>query len=316
MNSNRRIVELVVPLLNGQSISQIEMTKKYNISVRTFQRDIADIRHVLTEHGVGDVRENVGVYKLVRDDDINSLEKALITTTILLGSRAFESKELTDTLDYVASKLSPEFKKILYQQTAIPRGSYTPLSKPKPLLHRLKEVEDCILNNQKITFTYLSSQPDEKRPRIHHAQPVAVFFEMHYFYIAMMSEERNGYWMYRLDRIVEILSKENGQKLDYATKFSLQDHQHQTYLLDSGSLKKIQFIYRGYIQTVLDHFPNAHIAKDNKDGSYLIEAYLKVDGAMLWLVGQGDRLEVVSPPSVVREVKTALLNALSQYERK
>jgi len=35
----------------------------------------------------------------------------------------------------------------------------------------------------------------------------------------MMSEEHGGYWLYRLDRIVDILETKKGEKLDYIKRF-------------------------------------------------------------------------------------------------
>lgn len=313
MNSNRRILDLLVPLIDGQVLEQDDMIKKYHVSLRTIQRNLADIRSALDEFNVGELVEDAGTYRLVRHGDSAGFEKALAVSNMLLGTRALEPDELAATLKFIGEKLSPEMQATLHHALAIPRGSYTPLSRPKSLLHRLHEIQTCITHNQQMTFTYLSSQPTEKRPLTHHAQPVAVFFETHYFYVAMLSQERGGYWLYRLDRIVTIINKTNGQKLDYAERFSLQDHRHQTYLLDSGSVKKIRFIYRGYVQTALDNFPNAHIVKENPDGSHVIDAYVKLDGALLWLVGQGPRLQVLSPQSVVRLVQETLQETLAQY---
>jgi len=130
----------------------------------------------------------------------------------------------------------------------------------------------------------------------------------------MLSEEHGGYWLYRLDRIEGILEKRPGEKLDYASRFSLQERRHYTYLLDSGSLTQIRFIYRNNIHTVLDHFPDSRIIKQNPDGSYLVEAYVKIDGAMLWLLSQGTGLKVLSPVSLVNRMRETLTAAREQYE--
>ncbi|RRK10540.1 WYL domain-containing protein [Lactiplantibacillus garii] len=239
---------------------------------------------------------------------------ALITSHILLGSRALTLPELNATLDFLGSGLAPEARAALHQQLTMARGSYVPLSRPQPLLDRLHVVAACIAKNQKIRFSYRSSQANEPNPQIHHAQPVAIFFENHYFYAAMLSEERHGYWLYRIDRIVTILERLKGQKLDYDRRFSLQDHRQQAYLLDSGSLTRIRFIYRYYVQTVLDYFPNAKVLKRNPDGSHVIEAYVKVDGAMLWLLSQGAAVQVLAPVSLVERMKAALSAARDQYD--
>ncbi|GEO69082.1 helix-turn-helix transcriptional regulator [Levilactobacillus acidifarinae] len=313
MESNARVAEMMVRLMSGETLKQADLKKQYQISLRTCQRDIAYIRQALTEYRVGEIEERPGTYRLARQSETADLEMVLTASNILLGSRALNSPELAATLDFLSASLSPAMRAVVRKELTIPRGSYTPLSRPKPLLHRLREVADCINNNQKLTFTYLSSRATEPKPLRHHAQPVALFFENYYFYVAMLSQERGGYWLYRLDRIGEILEKEIGEKLDYAKRFSLQDHRQQTYLLDSGSLTQIRFVYRNYLQTVLDHFPGSRVLETYLDGSYLIEAYVKVDGAMFWLLSQGAHLQVVSPPSLVNRMRDELTAARDQY---
>ncbi|MDT6980170.1 WYL domain-containing protein [Levilactobacillus zymae] len=313
MESNARVAELMVRLMSGETLQQADLKKQYNVSLRTCQRDIAYIRRALTEYNVGEIEERPGSYRLARRSEDADLEMVLTTSNILLGSRALNSPELAATLDFLSASLSPAMRALVRKELTLPRGSYLPLSRPKPILHRLREIADCIVENQRIVFAYRSSRVTEPHPLTHHAQPVALFFENYYFYVAMLSQERGGYWLYRLDRIEKIYAKEAGEKLDYAERFSLQDHRQQTYLLDSGSLTQIRFIYRYYLQTVLDHFPGSRVLETRPDGSHLIEAYVKVDGAMFWLLSQGVHLQVVSPPSLVNRMRAELTAARDQY---
>ncbi|MFC6275263.1 helix-turn-helix transcriptional regulator [Levilactobacillus tangyuanensis] len=315
MQSNQRIAELLVRLMVGETLKQDELVERYGVSLRTSQRDLAYIRRAMSEYAAGELVERQGTYRLSRQSEEADFEMALTASNILLGSRALNQPELNATLEFLSASLSAEMRSAVRHQLTIPRGSYVPLSRAKPLLHRLKEVAACIAQAQKMVFTYHSSRPDETTAQVHHAQPVALFFETFYFYVAMFSEEHQGYWLYRLDRIEAILEKLPGEKLDYDERFSLQEHRHYTYLLDSGSMTQVRFIYRNYIQTVLDHFPNSRVLKRNVDGSYVVEAYMKVDGAMLWLMSQGAGLQVLSPPSLVKSMRESLAAAYQQYEK-
>lgn len=314
MQSNQRIAELLTRLMTGEVLQQDLLEQHYAISHRTCQRDLAYIRRALTDYAAGSLVEKKGAYYLSRQSEADDLDMVLTTSNILLGSRALDQPELTATLKYLSNGLSPAMQAIVHQQLTVPRGSYTPLSNAHPLLHQLREVATCISHSQKMVFVYRSSEPGAAQPQVHHAQPVALFFETYYFYVAMLSEEHGGYWLYRLDRIEGILEKRPGEKLDYASRFSLQEHRHYTYLLDSGSLTQIRFIYRNNIHTVLDHFPDSRIIKQNPDGSYLVEAYVKIDGAMLWLLSQGTGLKVLSPVSLVNRMRETLTAAREQYE--
>lgn len=313
MKSKYRVAELIVRLMNGETLLQMDVLKQYDISKRTSQRDLADIRSAMSEYDAGEVVETDGTYCLSRQSEQLDFEMVLTVSNILLGSRSLEQDELTRTLDFLISQLSPAMQDLIHKQLKISRGGYVPLSKPTPLLNRLREVALCIAQNRKMVFVYRGSAKKYNKPQKHHAQPVAFFFEVHYFYVAMMSEEHGGYWLYRLDRIVDILETKKGEKLDYIKRFSLQDHRSQTYLLDSGDLTRIQFSYRYYEQTALDFFPRSRVVKYNEDGSVVIEAFAKVDGAVLWLLSQGEAVKVLAPQSLVERMKETLTNTRNQY---
>lgn len=314
VQSNQRIAELMVRLMSGETLRQSDLEAKYGVSRRTCQRDFAYIRSALSEYVAGNLLEEQGTYRLARQSEETDFEMALTTSNILIGSRALDQDELNGTLDFLVDSLSPQMQEAVRQQLTLSRGSYVPLSRAKPLLKRLKDMTESIAQMQRLVFTYRGSSGDDQQPQVHHAQPVAIFFETYYFYVAMLSEEHGGYWLYRLDRIVEILAQLPGEKLDYAKRFSLQEHRNYTYLLDTGELTQIRFLYRNYPQTALDHFPGSRIIKQNADGSCVIEAYVKTDGAMLWLLSQGAGLRVLSPVSLVRRVRNALAAARDQYD--
>jgi len=315
MQSNQRIAELMVQLMSGETLNQSDLEAKYHISRRTCQRDFSYVRRALSEYAAGDLVEHDGAYRLARQSEETDVEMVLTMSNILLGSRALDQDELTATLAYISSSLSPVMQAVVRQQLILSRGSYVPLSRAKPLLHRLREVAASIMHTEKLVFTYRSSSyNNNSKPQVHHAQPVALFFETYYFYVAMLSEEHHGYWLYRLDRMGDILDTLPGDHLDYAERFSLQEHRNYTYLLDSGALTQIRFEYHNYVQTALDHFPGSRVVKQNADGSVIIEAYVKADGALLWLMSQGTGLKVLSPVSLIDRIKSELHHALNQYE--
>jgi len=304
----------MVQLMSGETLKQSDLEAKYHISRRTCQRDFSYVRSALSEYAAGDLVEHDGSYRLARQSEETDVEMVLTMSNILLGSRALDQDELTATLDYISSSLSPVMQAVVRQQLILSRGSYVPLSRAKRLLHRLREVAASIVRTEKLVFTYRSSSHNNSQLQVHHAQPVALFFETYYFYVAMLSEEHHGYWLYRLDRMGDILDTLPGDHLDYAERFSLQEHRNYTYLIDSGALTQIRFEYHNYLQTALDHFPGSRVVKQNADGSVVIEAFVKVDGALLWLMSQGAGLKVLSPVSLVDRIKSELHHTLNQYE--
>lgn len=316
MKSNGRVVELLVRLINGDVLNKQEITDDYGISLRTWQRDLAYIREAVSESQIGEVESIDGTYRLARNSEEQDFKNVLAVSNIVLGSRALEKDEMKQVVEFLSDRLSPQMQEEMKKHLVIPTGSYTPLTRPKPLLKMLHDVSNAIINNRKLTFEYRSSQKGETKAQIHHAQPIALFFERYYFYVAMLSEEHDGYWMYRLDRMIEIKDHQSGDTIPYAERFSLQDHRNKTYLIDSGKSTTIRFIYYNHLYTALDNFPNSRVVRElpNNEG-YEIEAEVKLEGAKLWLLGQGSGVEVLSPASLVKDMKLEMAKALAQYEK-
>lgn len=95
MKSKNRIAELLVRLMNGETLNQADVQKRYAIGLRTCQRDFADIRSALTEYSAGEIVENQGTYRLSRRSEEADFEMVLAASNILLGTRALEPDEIS-----------------------------------------------------------------------------------------------------------------------------------------------------------------------------------------------------------------------------
>lgn len=318
MNSNYRVAEMLIRLMNGETISYDQLKSKYQVSLRTFQRDLHDIKAVLLEHSASFnqlVEAGSGQqYRLDRVSDLASLEMVLTISNVLLGSRALVPAELTKVLGYLQAKLTPEMQQRASDYLKIAKPSYTPITDAAPIMSRLRLLADCIITHQRLTFTYKPASIPASLHR-YQAQPIAMFFERFYFYVAMVSADYSGYRLYRVDRIGEIQTITPGAKISAAQHFSLLDHRHQTYLLDSGNSLTFRVECRDcYPNTVLDNFPMSHIVKKSAAGYTVVEVHAKLDGALIWLLGQGARVKVLSPPSLIAQLKAAHQAAVDLYE--
>ena len=82
----------------------------------------------------------------------------------------------------------------------------------------------------------------------------------------------------------------------------------------SGDLIRLQFKFRGVsITPALDRFPNAHIVKTLEDG-WLVGAEVYGKGCLMWLLSQGNKVEVMSPVSLREEIKAMIRDMAGNYE--
>lgn len=80
-----------------------------------------------------------------------------------------------------------------------------------------------------------------------------------------------------------------------------------------GELMKIRVKYFGKNpEPVLDRLPTAEIVEQFDDAT-LIEAEVYGKGIIMWLLSQGNRIEVVYPESLRQEIKKQLMEMLERY---
>ena len=81
----------------------------------------------------------------------------------------------------------------------------------------------------------------------------------------------------------------------------------------AGKLMNIQLKYYGNNpEPILDRLPTAKIVKQDETGT-VIEAEVYGKGIVMWLLSQGNNIEVIKPDSLRQEVKQMLLEMLERY---
>jgi predicted DNA-binding transcriptional regulator YafY len=181
-----------------------------------------------------------------------------------------------------------------------------------------EEIRDCNL----IEITYRKQvSSKEKVKRV--IQPVGLLFSEYYFYLNAFIVEKDDSGKYvrqfdypavfRVDRIVKI--KELGErfKISYSSRFEEGAFRKRVQFMFPGMLTKLQFRYTGRnVEAILDRLPTASVISEGETGT-VIEAEVYGKGIIMWLLSQGDSIEVLRPQSMRDETKKILLKMLEKY---
>ena len=134
---------------------------------------------------------------------------------------------------------------------------------------------------------------------------LAVIFSEYYFYLIaniVKKSKKTTYEkiyqypaVYRIDRIMEYRELGETFRVDYANRFEEGEFRKRVQFMYQGKLMKIQFKYKGSnSEAILDRLPTARILSE-KEGVKLIEAEVYGKGILMWLLSQGDMVEVIRP---------------------
>lgn len=330
-HKNSRTLDMYVRLCEGKSINKREESKRFGVDERSIQRDIDDIRAFLADRAEssGDTREVVydrtkeGFVMTGSEGSLMSNDEILAVSKILLESRAFTKKEIGTILDKMIAGCVPQKNmKLVFDLISNEKYHYVELNHKSVVKDKLWELGEEVKQSNLLEITYkkqIASKETVKRI----IEPVGLIFSEYYFYLNAFIVEKDDSGSYvqqydypaifRLDRIKNY--KELGQKfrIAYTDRFEEGEFRKRVQFMFPGSLMKLQFKYTGKsVEAILDRLPTAKIVSE-KDGTSIIEAEVYGKGILMWLLSQGNSVEIIRPQSMRDEMKKTLQDMLSKY---
>lgn len=258
----------------------------FNISKRTFQRDIKDIRAIYKIDIVYD--SSARAYRIDSDDQPEATER------ILEAFDTFNALNITDRLsDHIHfEKRRPQGTENLYG-----------------LLHAIK-------NKLQIRFTYLKYWEDNLTQRV--AEPYALKEFKNRWYILANDLKDNKVKSFALDRLSDLeVTKKHFQS---PKNFNINEYYKYCFgIISPNELQPqevlLSFVpHQGkYIKSLPLH-ESQEILKDNKDELLIRLSIIVTQDFMMELLSYGGAMKVIKPNSLADEIKTAHYNAFKQYQ--
>lgn len=310
MDKIERVLGLYSKLINGAILNKAEEAQNYHVNERSIQRDIDDIRNYLDQKAMEDGIINSVIYDRIakgyRLEQIYKLKftnpEILAICKILLDSRAFTKKEMTDMLDKLVETCVPKANQKLVQDLI--RNEEFHYIEPQHktvFIDKMWSIGQAIQNSNYINISYKRTK--DKAIVNRKVIPLAIMFSEYYFYMAAFIEDEavrkdfdvinDSYpTIYRIDRIQSLDVSSEKFHIPYANRFEEGEFRKRIQFMYGGKLKKVRFRYSGYsVEAILDRLPTAKIEKE-ENGVYTISAEVFGDGIDMWLRSQGELIEM------------------------
>lgn len=331
-SKNGRILNLYERLCSGKIINKSEEARRFGIDERTVQRDIDDIRAFLDERAVttGDQRQIIydrqkkGFLLSGYRSPLMTNSEILAVSKILLESRAFTKQEMSAVLDKLVSGCVPKKNiKLVSDLLANEKFHYVELTNPPSIQEKLWDIGNDIQQHYLMDIEY-KRQGTDSQTVSRTIEPVSILFSDYYFYLNayIVEQDVSGRYIhkydypaiFRIDRILSYSVRSEKFHLPYANRFQEGEFRKRIQFMYPGQLQQIRFRYNGTsVEAILDRLPTAEIRTQN-DTDCIIEAEVYGKGILMWLLSQGDRVEVLAPQALRTEMKDMLLNMLEQYQ--
>ncbi len=334
-SKNSRTLSIYTRLCAGKLINKAEEANRFGVDERSIQRDIDDIRAFLedqkTERST-ESREIVydrvhkGFVMTGADGSAMTNSEILAVSKILLESRAFRKKEMDSLLSKLVEGCVPlRNMKLVSDLIANEKYHYVELTNPSYDRDSLWSLGVAVRNHNVLEISYHKAEAETADGCVKRMiEPVGIVFSEYYFYLNAFLVEKDATGQYvhkysypavfRVDRISSIRETGEKFKVPYNGRFEEGEFRKRVQFMYSGELMRVKFrFYGGSAEAVLDRLPTAKILSKQPDW-YEIEAEVFGKGIIMWLLSQGERVEVLSPEWLRQEMKGTLERMVERYE--
>ena len=294
-NKGFRLLNIYERLNKGEAVNKKQLALDFNVSPKTIQRDIDDLRIYIaethyTESDISIKYDKSGdCYRLVRlEREWLTNEEALALCKILLESRAFVKDELSTLIEKLIMQIAPSDRSIAENIIRNEYFNYVPLRHGKKLLEPIWLLSQFITDHKVISFSYNRQDGKESFKTV---KPVSIMFSEFYFYLIAFSIESDTDHpiIFRIDRIKNLKPTSEKFFVPYKDRFDEGEFRKRIQFMYSGELKTVTFEYSGVLEAILDRLPTAKVLSES-DGVYTIRAESYGDGIFMWLRSQNCKI--------------------------
>lgn len=305
-------------LYKGHALTKKSETDRFGVTEKTIQRDFDSIRNFLETNKINQYFEydhKQRVYRLVTDNELFLRnEEILAIVKILIESRAFPKTEMDALIEKLTDLAQPANQDFIKKIMLNEKHLYVDLQHQQPLFGLLWELAQAIHTKQLINIRYKKEADQEASERT--LKPVGLIFSDYYFYLIAFQTTRELSFptTYRVDRIATCNVTDEHFEAPYSDRFQEGEFRKRIQFMHAGELMTIKFRFTGTSpQAVLDRLPTARILTTGENG-IVFEAEVFGRGIKMWLLSQGEHVEVLGPPELREEMKEIALRMVGKYQ--
>ena len=314
MNDQERLLTIFLRLQSGAHLAKAQLADEFGISEKTIQRDFSllsgflDTQPMVAAELAYDAKHHT---KYLKGKSLFNKKDILIISKILLENRSLNKEENKALLDSLLALISKDEQKEVSSIIASELLNYAPLSDTQNRIDKVWEWSELIRKELVLDIDYQSPYNTKKR---HTIFPVSLYYDTHYFYIVAYNLVFDSYMTLKLDRILNwVKSKEKKPPLSYGRKF--RDGEIRNKRVDPfiGKELKIRVLFVNDPAIVIDQFSTAKIIEKTSTGNIIEFVSQDTPGLKRWLLSQAESLRVLSPQSLIDDMKILIKKMEENY---
>lgn len=298
-----RLLGIVMILLQKDKVTAPYLAEMFEVSRRTINRDIEDLCMagipIITTQGSNGGISIADGYCI--DKSVLTFEEMEHVVTALKGMDSISSHGGTEKL------LNKFF--IKKDSVIAPRDSIIinlTSHYKNDLTGKIAIIKEAIMKNTKISFRYYSSKGDAKRL----IEPYYLTFQWSAWYVFGYCIERKDFRMFKLNRLWELV--------DTGIAFAPREIEEEYKDFDRIFTDEIQatILFDESVKYRLIDDYGIECFTITEEGKLLFRrGFTNKDYMISWIMGFGDKAEVVYPKGLSKEIRKIAENIVNHYDR-
>lgn len=330
MRKPQALLYMYKTLITGGVIKKKEFAQEIKVSTKTVERYVEEINRSLQEdNDTGGVEVTVKYDKKEEGYIIKSQEKLYLSkkdiltiAKILLESRGLSKNGMDNLLKKLVANCYYLDKSFIREVIFSEKANYIePKHGDEKLVDKIWDISQAIRENRRLLIAYtkvgncgkIQDKLTERK-----LIPHGLLFSEYYFYLIASIDKGDDTNMeykipYRLDRIKDYEVLDERIDINSVSKFEEGQFRRQIHFMYSGDLQIVEFKFKGRsIEAVQDKLPMAVII-DKGDGEYIVRTRVSGNGIKMWLLSQGDAVEVLEPKWLRKEMSETVKRMMEKY---
>lgn len=315
IDKNTRVLIMYHQLLTGKRVRKQSFCVEQCITERSFDRDIEDVRIFLSEEQpyCELIYDRVDKYYYLSHTVGRTLsgEETLFLSNVLLAQKNMRSDELKGMLENLINITDSSRRNELYKFMEMKSKINRKVSK-NAILKMHWDLERAIFNCNQIELEY---ELKDQNYVIRKVNPLELHIEGGYIYLIAYVVEKSydNPAFYRLDRIRSFKMIKDKYPANIQEVYLNKDIHLNRYSMLAGEEINVIIQVEGSVNRVIaDLFPEHKLVESAKDKTiYEIRTYKQ--GFISWLLGQGEKVFILGPKDVKKEVICRIKKTLQLY---
>ena len=323
--------------LSQKEIAEI-LKNEYNMTVdrKSVKRNLSNLLEfgypieysesirMVPNKDTGKLEESYMLSDFYLERDFSDAELRLLIDSLLFSKHIpySQCKELIEKLEGLSNKY---FESKVKHICTLPENK----SANKQLFYTIDVLDEAISKEKKVKFHYTEYGADKKlhnridrngKPKDYIINPYQIVATNGRYYLVCNNDKFDNLANYRVDRITDIQLLDDFAKPKRDVKgaengFDLSRHMKEHIYMFAGNSITVQFIAKKYIiSDILDYFGEDVKFSNETEDEITASVTVNEQDMRYWALLYALQIKVISPQSLVDDIKNDLLKAVEQYK--